>query len=51
MLSSLVTLAETAHETESAAPNPYVYGGVTLAILLFMLLVAFAFRSVGTRHR
>ncbi len=48
MTSTLVTFAEAAHEV--ARPNPFVYGGVTLAILLLLLLATYAFRSVGTRH-
>ncbi|MFC8734124.1 hypothetical protein ACFT5B_16855 [Luteimicrobium sp. NPDC057192] len=30
--------------------SPYVYGGTALAVLVALLAVTFAFRSVGTRH-
>lgn len=50
MTSTLVLLAEVAHE-ESVRPNPWLYGGITLAILLLLLLATYAFRSVGTRRR
>lgn len=30
--------------------NPYVGGGIMLAILLVLLLVTWAFRSMYTRH-
>lgn len=48
MTSTLVTFAEAAHEV--TRPNPWLYGGVTLSILLILLLATYAFRSVGTRH-
>lgn len=48
MTNTLVTFAEAAHEV--TRPNPFVYGGVTLAILMLLLLATYAFRSVGTRH-
>ena len=37
MSSTVIRLAETAEHT-SSSPNPYVVGGVTLAILLFLLV-------------
>jgi hypothetical protein len=30
--------------------SPYVYGGTALAVLVGLLAITFAFRSVGTRH-
>lgn len=50
MSTSLVTFAEVASE-EAAHVSPYLYGAVTLALLLFLLAATYAFRSVGTRHR
>lgn len=49
MASSLVIMAEAAQE--SAYHSPYLYGGVALGVLLFLLLATYAFRSVGTRRR
>lgn len=49
MGSSLVVLAETAEH--STRLNPWGYGGIALGVLLFLLLVTYAFRSVGTRRR
>lgn len=49
MLSSIVTFA--AAEAEHTAPSPFLFGAIALIALLALLLVAFAFRSVGTRHR
>ncbi|WP_164737398.1 hypothetical protein [Georgenia sp. SYP-B2076] len=52
MKSSLVMFA--AQETEHAAGgltiNPYLLGGLTLCGFIFLLLVTYAFRNVGTRH-
>ncbi|WP_158277093.1 hypothetical protein [Serinibacter arcticus] len=49
MANTLVVLAEVAHEV--TRPNPWLYGGITLASLLLLLLATYAFRSVGTRRR
>ncbi|MGM0384644.1 MAG: hypothetical protein ACQERF_01485 [Actinomycetota bacterium] len=50
MRSSLVAL-EGGHEIVNQLPvHPVMYGVIALVVLLFLLLVAYAFRSVGTRH-
>lgn len=49
MSSSLLVLAEAAHE--ATRPSPWLYGGIALTVLLLLLLATFAFRSVGTRRR
>jgi hypothetical protein len=41
MFQSLISLAESSHGAEGV--SPYVVGGVTLGILLFMLFVVVAF--------
>jgi len=48
MTSSLLVLAEAAHEV--TRPNPWLYGGIAFATLMLLLLATYAFRSVGTRH-
>ncbi|WP_454295347.1 hypothetical protein [Salana multivorans] len=49
MSSSLLVLAEAAHE--ATRPSPWLYGGIAFALLMFLLLATYAFRSVGTRRR
>lgn len=49
MTSTLVVLAEVAHE--ATRPNAWLYGGITFAALMLLLLATYAFRSVGTRRR
>lgn len=49
MGTSLVLLAEAAHE--ASRPSPWLYGGIALGALLLLLLATYAFRSVGTRRR
>ncbi|MFF1531255.1 hypothetical protein [Cellulomonas sp. NPDC058312] len=44
--------AEAAAEHTTELPfSPVVFGLVAFGVLLALLLVTFAFRSVGTRHR
>ena len=51
MHATLIAAAETAAEHSEALPFPPVVFGIgAFAGLLAMLLVTFAFRSVGTRH-
>ncbi|MGC5615808.1 hypothetical protein [Georgenia sp. Z1491] len=51
MASSLVrTSAHTAAEPMATDLNAYVGGVIMLAILLMLLLVTWAFRSIRTRH-
>ena len=52
MTSALVKLAA---QGDQAAPvelpfHPYVFGIVAFAIFLTLLIIAYAFRSVWTRH-
>lgn len=50
MRSSLVAL-EGGHEiVNQLAVPPAMYGVIALVVLLFLLLVAYAFRNVHTRH-
>ncbi|MGC5168872.1 hypothetical protein [Luteimicrobium sp. DT211] len=46
-MSAAVLVAEKVNELPV---SPYVYGGTALAILVGLLAITFAFRSVGTRH-
>lgn len=53
MKNSLVMFAaEQAEQAEAAgaAVNPYVLGGLTLAIFVLLLMVTYGFRNVHTRH-
>ncbi|MGC5626660.1 hypothetical protein ACPYO6_00250 [Georgenia sp. Z1344] len=51
MASSLVNMsAHTAAEPMATELNAYVGGAIMLAILLMLLLLTWAFRSVRTRH-
>lgn len=50
MKSSLLAF-EGGHEVVNQLPvHPVMYGVIALVVLLFLLLVTFAFRSVHTRH-
>ncbi|MDO5699936.1 MAG: hypothetical protein Q4P36_00475 [Bowdeniella nasicola] len=52
MSSSLVKLAtEHSHLTPIDLPmHPYMYGAIAFSVLMVLLLTAYAFRSVWTRH-
>lgn len=51
MRTSIVALAAGGHEVAGElAVSPVWFGVITLSVLLFMLLVTFAFRSVYKRH-
>jgi hypothetical protein len=50
MRSSVVVLAGE-HSVPAGELLPIGYGIVALVILLSLLIVTFAFRSVGSRHR
>lgn len=52
MKSSLVTLAVEHSEEARALPvEPYVYGILAFVVLMALLVITLAFRSVWTRHR
>lgn len=51
MSSSLVTIVAESGEHASQGVGPIGYGIVAFCILMFMLLVTLAFRSVWTRRR
>lgn len=48
-LSQTALMLATAAET--SGPSPYIVGAIALAILVTLLLVTVAYRSVGQRHR
>ncbi|UZN01840.1 hypothetical protein [Cellulomonas sp. S1-8] len=51
MNATLIAAAETAAEHTTTLPfSPVVFGVGAFAGLIAMLLVTYAFRSVGTRH-
>lgn len=52
MKSSLVTFAtqEAQQAAEATAISPYLLGGITLCAFVFLLLLTYAFRNVGSRH-
>ncbi len=51
MKSSLLVLEGGGHEVVNQLPvHPVMYGVIALVVLLFLLLVTFAFRNVNTRH-
>ncbi|MGC4175012.1 hypothetical protein [Demequina sp.] len=43
-------LAETAEKAHEGGINPVAVGLLAFTVLMGMLFVVFAFRSVGTRH-
>ena len=47
---TLALLAKTAEEAAHHGPPAWVFGVVTFGLLLSLLAVTFAFKSVGTRH-
>ncbi len=51
MSSSLLTHTTIAAEASTLPMPPVGYGVVSIAILVFLLLVTMAFRSYGTRIR
>ena len=51
MTSSLVTLASETQVVNELPMPPFMYGVIALAILMFLLLVTLAYRSVHTRRR
>lgn len=51
MSSSLLTFTALAAEASNMPMPPLGYGVVSITILMFLLLVTLAFRSVGTRQR
>jgi inner membrane protein involved in colicin E2 resistance len=50
MRSSLVALSGGHEIVNELAVHPIWFGVIALTLLLFLLLVAYAFRSVHTRH-
>lgn len=51
MTTILTAAAETSHGVVNELPIPPVaYGLISFAVLMGMLFVTYAFRSVGTRH-
>lgn len=51
MHAALLAAEEGAAEVHNALPvSPVVFGLTALGVLVALLLVTFAFRSVGTRH-
>lgn len=51
MTSSLVTLAAESEVVNELPMPPVMYGLVAFAVLMFLLLVTLAFRSIHTRRR
>ncbi|WP_168217004.1 MULTISPECIES: hypothetical protein [Micrococcales] len=50
-MNAALRVAETAAEHTTELPfSPVVFGITAFGVLLALLLVTFAFRSVGTRH-
>lgn len=46
-----MSLLQTAGEQAGASVHPIVVGVAGFSILIALLLVTYAFRSVGTRHK
>lgn len=48
----MLTLLAAAEETQSTLPAPPIaYGIVAMSVLVFLLVVTLAFRSISHRHR
>ncbi|WP_035745735.1 hypothetical protein [Haematomicrobium sanguinis] len=51
MIGILPAIAPMEAEVVNQLPIPtFMYGAIALAILLFLLVITFAFKSVGLRH-